>query len=145
MQITVQKVGKFTEKQSLKLAQAEAKVNAVLADPKFIEKVKTLKFSDGTPGETVAALLAREDQELVLVAVWYVPWYKRYTKAIAYESAGRVNLRSTYLENGSVDDLAGTLIHEWTHTKGYGHDFWSTKARPTSVPYLIGETLSNWA
>lgn len=142
MKIKVVQMGKFTELQEKRIKEAEEFLNSVITKPEFAEKVKLQVFSDGSNPLEVAKLFEIDREEHVNVAVWYVPWYKRYTSAIAFEAYNKVNLRSTYLERGDIKDLAATLLHEWTHTRGYSHDFWATKKRPTSVPYLLGSLVS---
>jgi hypothetical protein len=150
MKIKTYTVGKFSTIHLLRLGQAAELLNKVLADPTFADAVASLdpeKYFTGTKDKPVdLAKMIQMDRECgVNVAVWFVPWYKRYTSAIAYESNNRTNIRSSYLENGRISDLAATLFHEWTHSIGYHHDFWATKTRPYSVPYALGSVISQFA
>lgn len=152
MKIKVQQAGKFTEIQKIRLEQAETLLNSIIGSIDFKLKVAGLdpsKYFSGTftkPREIAEIFgeATRDAVKVVNVAVWYVPWYKRYTSAIAYESNNRVNLRSTYLEFGEIQSLAATLLHEYMHTIGFSHDFWNTARRKYSVPYAIGQIIQEW-
>lgn len=150
MKLKAYPVGRFTALQTMRLGLAVELANKVLASEEFIktiEKLDPFTYFSGTKDSPlyVSKLLSEEKECGVNVAVWYVPWYKRYTSAIAYESNGRTNLRSTYLENGKISDICATLVHEFLHSVGYSHDFWATKQRPFSVPYAIGNLVSKFA
>lgn len=149
MQIKVNRVGDFTASQKLRLEQAESVLNSIIETLEFKQTVASLdpkKYFTGT------ALKPRDLAEIfgdatkgqikpINVRVWYVPWYKRYTSAVAYESNNMINLRSTYLESGTLKNICSTLLHEYMHTIGFSHDFWNTKRRPFSVPYAIGNLV----
>lgn len=42
-------------------------------------------------------------------------------------------------------ELASNMGHEWCHKLGFEHDFKSTRLRPYSVPYGIGNIISDIA
>lgn len=149
MKISVLTIGKWSTEQSRKVGLAVEFLNNTLANPKFIESVEALdpaKYFSGTVHgpSTIAALLGQNTTHMVSVAVWVPSFWKRFSSAIAYESNNRVNLRNSYIANGSVSAISSTLIHEFLHTVGYSHDFWNTKARPYSVPYAVGGLVEKW-
>lgn len=152
MQIKVNRVGNFTATQKLRLEQAESILNSILESIDFKLKVASLdplKYFSGTvtkPKELAEIFgeASKGSVKVVNVSVWRLPWYKKFTSAIAYESNNQVHLRSTYLESGKLQDLSATILHEVMHVFGYGHDFWATKKRPFSVPYAIGQIISEW-
>jgi hypothetical protein len=41
-----------------------------------------------------------------------------------------------------VADIAGTLAHEWMHLLGFTHSFRDSSLRSLSVPYAIGELVT---
>lgn len=75
------------------------------------------------------------------VYVFKMPWWKRYSSAIAQESNGKIGLRDTYLNRASLKEIAATLLHESCHSLGYTHSFWPNRDRNASVPYLFGNAL----
>lgn len=68
-----------------------------------------------------------------------------WSKVLAYhiEFESRIYLNSRYLKWASVPQLANTIMHEWLHQLGFYHDYRSTKYRPYSVPYAIGEIVED--
>ena len=44
-----------------------------------------------------------------------------------------------FLDDASVPELVGNMIHEWLHKLGFDHDYRATALRPYSVPYAIGD------
>ncbi len=149
MKIVAYQSGKFTTQQAMRLEQAQDLLNKILANPEFIKQVAQLdpkKFFSGTSDKpaSIAKMLEMDKTYGVNVAVWYVPWWKRYTSAIAYESNNKINIRSTYLANTAIQNVMSTIFHEFFHTIGYSHDFWNTKQRPYSVPYAMGNLINKF-
>jgi hypothetical protein len=66
-----------------------------------------------------------------------------WTSAVASTnmSSGLVRLRKKYYKSASLPRLANTMLHEWTHTIGFTHDFYGTNARENSVPYRVGDII----
>jgi len=44
-----------------------------------------------------------------------------------------------FLDDATVPELVGNLVHEWLHKIGFDHDYRATSLRPYSVPYAIGD------
>ena len=51
----------------------------------------------------------------------------------------------TWLRGNSVNDLAGHIVHEWSHKIGYDHEGDYTDNRPCSVPYALGRMVVHFS
>lgn len=47
----------------------------------------------------------------------------------------------TWVRDNGVADVAGHVVHEWTHKLGFVHDYADTRTRPCSVPYALGNLV----
>lgn len=149
MQVSVLMTGRWTESQTRKVGAAVEALNAVLIQQKFIDAIAALdpqKYFANTlhkPKE-IAQLISKDKMCVISAKIWVPPFWKRFSSAVAFESKNMINLRNSYVNNATVLTLGATLLHEMLHEMGYSHDFWSTKRRPYSVPYAIGNLVSTW-
>ena len=148
----------FTTTQTQKMNQAVTILNQVLNSPEFKERVLNFKFvqtngmnnqqiydylmsgAEKFPTQTAANQLA--DMHL---SIYFPPWYKRFTKAVAFTNTSDpyLHIYNSYYNSASVADISETMIHEWTHKLGFDHDFNATAQRPFSVPYGIGGIIND--
>ena len=79
------------------------------------------------------------------LSIYFPPWYKRFTKAVAFTNTNDpyLHIYNSYYNSASVADLSETMIHEWIHKFGFDHDFNATAQRPYSVPYGIGGIIND--
>lgn len=66
-------------------------------------------------------------------------YHKMASKVVGYREPPLPDVYTNRkFHNGSTACARGSnLLHEWSHTAGYGHDFKATRRRPRSVPYSI--------
>lgn len=72
---------------------------------------------------------------------------KRYSrKAVAYRYPNNKwqYMHSNWFKKKPVNEIAGTLCHEWLHANGHGHDFRYSYTRQFSVPYAIQHFVENY-
>jgi hypothetical protein len=70
----------------------------------------------------------------------FKPWYRRVTA----ETKGKVIELNPKFMNRDHADQANTLVHEWLHTRGYGHIYNNRTKHPIilkSVPYVVGNLV----
>lgn len=58
------------------------------------------------------------------------------------QNTSTVYMNSRYFNTFTPDDVAENMVHEWTHKLGYDHSFYYNDARPHSVPYAVGQIVS---
>lgn len=57
----------------------------------------------------------------------------------------KIWMNSKYFNRRSPAQIAGTLVHEWLHKIGFGHDYHVTRHRKYSVPYAVGNLVEEIA
>ena len=60
------------------------------------------------------------------------------TVGYTYSNVVMIWLNRKFFKKYSLGEIAGNMVHEWTHKMGYGHTSNNTSVRPYSVPYWIG-------
>ena len=164
LRVNVQSTSNFSVAQTDKLNQAVTILNQVLNTSDFKDRVLSFSYQGKTefvqnngmtnleiydllmsgaekyPTQTEANQLA--DMQL---SIYFPPWYKRFTKAVAFTNTDDplLHIYNSYYNSSSIADLSETLIHEWTHKMGFDHDFNATAQRPYSVPYGIGGIIND--
>ena len=154
----------FTTAQSQKLAQAVSILNQVLNSPEFKSRVLNFSYqgqlgfvqNNGMSNQQIYDYLMAGAEEYptpqpanqmadMHLTIYFPPWYKRYTSAVAFTDVGDplLHIYNSYYNSASLADLSETLIHEWTHKMGFDHDFNATPQRPYSVPYGIGGIIND--
>lgn len=70
------------------------------------------------------------------------PW----TSAIAYFDGNNVHFNIRKLPDLTVNQITGTLLHEYAHYCGFTHgNNWKTEEKCLySVPYYLSENVSRW-
>ena len=73
------------------------------------------------------------------------PWSK--VKGYTKPDTLRIWLNSRFYRKSSWTsiDIAANLAHEWIHKMGFDHDYYYNDDRPFSVPYAIGNLISEVA
>jgi hypothetical protein len=54
-----------------------------------------------------------------------------------------LNSRFFRRSDWTAADVAGNLVHEWLHQLGFTHPYQATPDRPFTVPYAVGEIVSD--
>ncbi len=67
-----------------------------------------------------------------------------FSSAIGYTSDGIIHTRDKFFEHAEPVEVAGHWMHEWMHAAGFLHDFRRTSRREQSVPYLVGELVTQF-
>jgi hypothetical protein len=52
-----------------------------------------------------------------------------------------INVNTKFFDQYTSSSVAANLVHEYMHKLGYGHAVSYSKARDSSVPYLLGSTV----
>lgn len=65
--------------------------------------------------------------------------------AVGYASDGVIYSNTKYFNPWDPIYVAGHWMHEWMHVAGFHHAYHPTSDRSRSVPYLLGELLSEHA
>jgi hypothetical protein len=114
---------------------------AILSDPKFIEKVRGwagFDFTSSTPGQVATTLELATEVNIKIG--FYRGWF--WSKAIAYEQDGAIyfNTRKEAYGAGSV----GNIVHEIMHALGFSHNGNSPAGNTNAVPWRLGTWASEW-
>ena len=64
--------------------------------------------------------------------------YKKGVLGYTYPNTVWQWIYNWFFSEGTVDQIAGNLAHEWCHKMGYGHESKYNKYRRYTVPYAIG-------
>ncbi len=78
------------------------------------------------------------DLALTLYRKWWRPW-----SVVGYTNPGKpeIFLNRNYFNVFQLNQIAGNLMHEWCHKIGFEHEYRSTRLRPFSVPYAVGQIV----
>lgn len=94
-------------------------------------------------GQELADLLLKKRETIPVNS--YRPFYWR-SKVVAYFDGTRINFNIRKLDSMSVNDITGTLLHEYAHYCGlkHGNNFITENKLTKSVPYYLSENIKNW-
>jgi hypothetical protein len=92
------------------------------------------------------AMLGIVDHTIDLDLVLYnPPWYRRWgVVGYTYANTNKIWMNRNYFNRFEPSDVAANIAHEWMHKIGFDHDYKSTKRRPYSVPYAVGNFVSQF-
>lgn len=79
------------------------------------------------------------DNEIDLVVNLY--YSNNSTVGYTYENSKEIWINQKFFDINSQAQIAGNILHEWTHKLGFKHDFYSTNTRNYSVPYAVGDMI----
>lgn len=113
----------------------------ILSDPAFIAKVRAWPMFDFTADTPAQVADKIECAGIVTIKVGFY-WRPFFTKAIAYEEDGQVWF-NTAKERYGAGGL-GNTAHEVIHALNYSHNGNSPAGQANTVPWRIGEWVSNW-
>lgn len=67
-------------------------------------------------------------------------FYRKNNSTVGYTSPSTrlININLKFFDKYNEAEVAGNLVHEWTHKLGWNHASRHNSARPHSVPYAIG-------
>ncbi len=76
-----------------------------------------------------------------------ITFYYRPSSTVAQTSTQSlvIDFNKKYLDQFSVNEVSGTLIHEWLHKLGFGHSYRYNSRRDHSIPYAIGYMVRDLA
>ena len=63
---------------------------------------------------------------------------KRSVLGYTYPNSVAQYIYTLFFKNGSVEEIAGNMVHEWVHKMGYKHGKYYSTSRQNSVPYGVG-------
>ena len=136
----------FSTKESLRIDQAIKKIRKAFNDPEFMEHVykKTnWTYTDCVDGKKIFEKIRDyldSDSDYFIHA-----YYKRWSKAHGYVLSGEENQMHVNRKfRKSVDQYAGTILHEVCHSVNYGHGSNSPTNKGDSIPYFLGTLIRNW-
>ena len=144
-----------TERTKLSIAARAAEV--VLNSPEFRKRILEFKFQDDSKlsNEAIYKRIREGAEKLkpetnyqadLELSLYTPPFYKKWTVVgYTYVTTPVQWMNRYYFNKFSAPQIAGNLVHEWTHKLGFGHDFKSTKRRPFSVPYAVGDIVAELA
>lgn len=70
-------------------------------------------------------------------------WF--YRNVLGYFKNGRIHVNTRFSSRATVAEIAGNLVHELCHARGYGHKGNSvTPYNLQSVPYVLGYAARDW-
>lgn len=69
-------------------------------------------------------------------------WFKRGVVGETNPGTSKISMNRRFYSSFQPYQIAANMIHEWCHKIGYDHDYKSTARRPYSVPYAVGNLMS---
>ena len=145
----------FDSEQSDKMQDALARLKLAVNSLKFEELVISHTYQDeltyvdnnGLYNEEIyekimlgaEVLQPDEDNEIDLIVNLY--YSNNSTVGYTYENSKEIWINQKFFDLNSQAEIAGNILHEWTHKLGFKHDFYSTSSRNYSVPYAVGEMI----
>ena len=74
-------------------------------------------------------------------------YWAPFSRVIGYTTpnSDTINNNRKFFRRMSNQELAGHYFHEWLHKVGFDHEFNWTPERPYSVPYAVGDIVSEIA
>jgi hypothetical protein len=69
-----------------------------------------------------------------------------FSKSIGYFDGKSIHINTRSLDNLSIVQLSGLMLHEYGHYCGYGHgnNFKTKSKTETSLPYFLSENIHRW-
>lgn len=78
------------------------------------------------------------DVDITIYNTW--PWVG--TIGYTYPDTIRTWINRKYFKQFSVADIAANIAHEYCHKLGFTHPFYDSEERRSSVPYVVGDLIS---
>jgi hypothetical protein len=140
----------YNEDQKKKLAEAERIIAKVFNSEAYKSAVLSKKFTSTKLSaaqvyeelfEGAEALVPAKNYQMDLTVTMY--YKNNKTVGYTYPSKMTVYTNSKFHDRYTACQIAGNLVHEWTHKMGFGH---SSASDRSSVPYAhnkIVESLCN--
>ncbi len=161
-QVQLLSMTNFNEWQSAKAEEARRLIEATVNAEPFQRAVLGAKFLDvrleKANGTVVQNLTNQQILNVILsgteqgsqadgvIGLRVALYYKRWSGTIGYFGGdGVIHSNSKFFNPWDPISVAGHWIHEWTHAAGFLHDYKGSLPRNGSVPYVIGELLSDHA
>ena len=151
----------LSDREFIRVREAAARVEEVFNDPEFAERILAFGRETGVEFQENLGLNNVEILEQIRSGIelcgdgerhqvdfsiqGYLslnPWSR--VPGLVKSDDCRVWLNRKYLRDPQwrVADIAGTLAHEWMHLLGFTHSFRDSSLRSLSVPYAIGDLVT---
>lgn len=154
--ITLEGIGRFGKQQG-KVTRAIERANFLLNDAGFVEWIMGLEDFDLSRDIDGTGVNGRELVCFTLsvrrvVSVKSYSWGSSNAK-FKSKYPSRINLNRKYvrLDSISIEELSGTIIHEYFHALdrvlsfiSFGHGSNSSKGKGETLPYKIGNKAKVW-
>ncbi len=151
----------LSERELIRVREASVRVEEVFNDPEFAQRILAFGQATGvgfqeSQGLDNGEILERIQRGVELCGggelhrvdlriqgyISFNPWSR--VPGQVKNGDCRIWLNRKYLRDPEwrVADIAGTLAHEWMHLLGFTHAYRETSLRSFSVPYAIGEMVT---
>lgn len=111
-------------------------------DSKLMKAIlnREFKYDSGPSPQIVTRLLEGKPIEVTT----YTPW--RFSRAVGMYDGQRINISTRALSWMTLEDVAGLLLHEFSHSVGltHGNNFPSRDKDEYSVPYFISSKIKEF-
>lgn len=141
--ITLGQLTDFTDDELAKLQAASMKVNAALADPKFLAILAAAQFDNTSDANALIILNLCKPILITRLYCEYLGWWATHVSGtVAEESQGGVvTFNRAFFDDQAINSLANTEFHEACHVAGYSH---RSAQDVMSVPYQAGNLLESY-
>ena len=164
LRIAIQSAKNFNSTQLQHLEKSRALLEQIVNTEEFKQRVlhftyqgqETYVQNQGLTNLQIYNLIMRAAEQLpqktainqtmdLSVQLYTSSWFGRNVVGYTTASTSTIYMNTYFYNSASPGDSAANMIHEWLHKLGFEHDYNSTTRRPYSVPYAIGNIVSEMA
>lgn len=145
--VTVTFVGTRTQQEEETIAGAVSWLLDVISSAEFKAVMERGNLDPELTEKLIVTQRVADDFLTIKDATLKIGFYKTWnpwSSVVAYTSSDKIIRFNRRKLNRQKNEIAGTIAHEYCHVIGYKHDFHKTKERDKSVPYVIGNIVSEW-